>query len=110
MADPTSRRARWASNLVTVFVRGEALRKTALCAEVLAEARELVSTRRNSPTLGALIARAHELLDEVDEMLIALDPPNDTQAFAVAAEAHRQLEYIEAASTAMRRFGQAESK
>src|SRR5262249_43935576 len=55
------------SRLVIEFVRGEALRKTALCAEVLADARKLMSSRRSLPLLRGLVKRAHELLDAVDE-------------------------------------------
>jgi len=56
------------------------------------------------------VARANELLDDADEMLLALDPPSDSRAFAAAAEAHRQLEIVEAAITAMRRFGPAAAR
>ncbi len=103
MLDPIGKLGKWPSNLVIDFVRGEVLHKADTCAEVLAEARRLSLLGKYGTPLSALVARATALLDDVDEMLVALDPLRDGQAFAAAAAVHRQLEQIETAMTAVRR-------
>jgi len=74
-----------------------------LCSSVLREARQLVVTGRFGPALGQLIARATDLLDEVDEALVGLNPSRRPGAFASAAALHRELEYIHAHALADRR-------
>ena len=70
-------------------------RKSGLCSDVLTEAGRLVALGMFAPALSRLIERACDLLDEVDEMLIGLDPVRDHRHFAQAAELHRRLETIQ---------------
>jgi hypothetical protein len=70
--------------------------KARICASVLTEARRLADAENFGPLLNQLIARACELLDDIDEILIALDPVRDGGDFANAARLHRELEYIQA--------------
>jgi hypothetical protein len=70
--------------------------KARICANVLTEARRLADAETFGPLLGQLIARACELLDDIDEILIALDPVGDAGDFATAAALHRELEHIQA--------------
>jgi hypothetical protein len=74
-----------------------------LCSSVLREARQLVVTGRFGPALGQLIARATDLLDEIDEALVGLNPIRHPAAFASAAALHREMEYIHAHTLADRR-------
>ena len=77
---------------------GEALsdlaRKAEICAKVLVEARKL-SRGGQVGTLGnQLVVRASELLDDMDEILAALDPVKNRPSFAVAASLHHELASI----------------
>jgi hypothetical protein len=67
-----------------------------LCSGVLREARSLASIGMFGPPLARLLARASDLLDDIDEFLIALDPLRDCDAYLRAAELHRALEEIQA--------------
>src|SRR5262249_964807 len=69
--------------------------KTALCAGALAEARRLAEHGYFDGSF-ALVARACEILDEIDEMLLALNPERDADDFATIAKLHRELEHIQA--------------
>ena len=73
----------------------ELLRKTHLCLSALAEARRQIAAQRLGPVLSQLLARACELQDEMDEMLLGLDPTEDSDAFARAAALHRTLQEVE---------------
>jgi len=75
-------------------------RKGRICANVLVEARRLADQQRFGPLLSQLIARACELLDDIDEILVGLDPERDADDFATAAKLHRELEHIQAAESA----------
>jgi hypothetical protein len=103
MFEPLRKLAKWPSSLVIDFVRGEVMRKADICADTLEEARKLSQLRKHGPPLNALVARAGELLDDLDEMIVTLDPMRNTQAMAVTARLHGQLEQIEAAVAAARR-------
>ncbi len=70
-------------------------RKGRICAKVLIEARRLADAATFGPLLNQLIARACELLDDIDEILIGLDPVGDAGDFAMAAALHRELEHIQ---------------
>jgi len=70
--------------------------KARICANVLTEARRLADAETFGPLLNQLIARACELLDDIDEILITLDPVGDAGNFATAAALHRKLEQIQA--------------
>jgi hypothetical protein len=77
--------------------------KADICAEVLAEARRLAQSDQFGALLSQLVARASELLDDMDEILIALDPTRSAPSFAIAAKLHRELEYVLAAIAEQRR-------
>ena len=77
--------------------------KARICANVLTEARRLADAETSGPLLNQLIARACELLDDVDEILITLDPVGEARDFATAAALHRELEHIQAIAPARRR-------
>ena len=67
-----------------------------LCCGVLEEARRLAIAGTYGPALIALLARASDLLDDIDDFLIAMDPLRDGEAYFCAADLHRSLEEIEA--------------
>jgi hypothetical protein len=70
--------------------------KARVCANVLAEVRRLADSGNFGPPLNQLVARACELLDDMDEILVTLDPVGDASGFATAARLHRELEQIQA--------------
>ena len=74
-----------------------------ICGKVLAEARRLSDARRFGAPLVQLASRAGEILDDMDEILVALDPLRNGPSFAIAAKLHRELEYIQAAIAERRR-------
>jgi hypothetical protein len=92
------------STVTRIPLRGrflnEVTRKAKVCASVLTEARRLTDQTRFGPLLNQLVARACELLDELDEILISLDPLRDGDDFATAAMLHRELEHVQAAIAA----------
>jgi hypothetical protein len=67
-----------------------------LCSGVLREARSLASIGMFGPPLARLLARGSDLLDDIDEFLVALDPLRDCDAYLRAAELHRALEEVQA--------------
>jgi hypothetical protein len=74
----------------------EVARKAGICDSVLAEARRLAERGDFGALLNQLVVRACELLDDVDETLVRLDPKRHSQDFAIAARLHRELERIQA--------------
>jgi hypothetical protein len=78
-------------------------RKAAVCAKVLAEGRRLADQWILGRLLSDLIGLACDLLDEIDEILVALDPERDAPSFRAAAALHRELEYIQTAASASSR-------
>jgi hypothetical protein len=77
-------------------------RKANLCSKVLAEGRRHVQLGRFESTLHQLVARAAELLEEMDELLVGFDPTSEWREFAMAASLHRDIESLQAAVTAAR--------
>ena len=76
--------------------RREALfRRADLCAGVLREARRLIEAEMFGQALGRMLFRANDLLDEMDEGLVVLEPRSERGAFARAAELHRVLEELQ---------------
>ena len=69
--------------------------KSEVCRGALAEAGRWVTTGMFGPLLRRLLARACDLLDDIDEGLIVLDPASDHDAFARAAALHRELESVQ---------------
>jgi len=78
-------------------------RKAHACDRILAEARRLVRTRQLGPPLDQSLLRACELLDDIDDMLVALHPALNDEEFAMAAALHRDLEQIQALIAARHR-------
>jgi hypothetical protein len=69
--------------------------KAELCMSVLTEARRRIVARRFGTLLGQLLARVCELLDEMDEVLIRLDPVREHEVFVRQAALHRDLEEVQ---------------
>jgi hypothetical protein len=66
-----------------------------LCSSVLQVARSLAVAGTYGPALVRLLARASDLLEDIDEFLVALNPLRDGEAYLRAAELHRSLEAIQ---------------
>ena len=75
--------------------RDELWREANLCAGALVEARRLVGAAIFGAGLGRVLARACDLLDQMDEVLIGLHPGRDCETFARVATLHRELEEIQ---------------
>src|SRR5947199_1022113 len=75
--------------------RDELWREANLCAGALVEARRLVSTAIFGAGFGRVLARACDLLDQMDEVLIGLHPGRDCETFSRVAALHRELEEIQ---------------
>ena len=69
--------------------------KAELCGSVLTEAGRQIAAHRFGPLLSQLLGRACDLLDEMDEALVRLDPVREHEAFARSAALHRDLEAIQ---------------
>jgi hypothetical protein len=78
-------------------------RKSDICAKVLAEARKLTQAGQFGTLPNQLVVRAGELLDDMDEILVALDPARNPASYALAAALHRDLEQVQAALTDLRK-------
>ena len=74
-----------------------------MCAEILGEAQRLSELGRFGPPINQLVIRASELLDDMDEILVGLDPTTNGPDFALAADLHREIEYVQAAISSRRR-------
>ena len=81
----------------------ELTRKSDICAKVLAEARKLSQAGQFGTLPNQLVVRAGELLDDMDEILVALDPARNRASFALAAALHRELEQVQATLTDLRK-------
>jgi hypothetical protein len=66
-----------------------------LCAGALREARKLVGAAIFDPALSRWLARATDILDQIDEILIGLVPERDREPFVRVAGLHRELEEIQ---------------
>jgi hypothetical protein len=73
-------------------------RRADVCSAALAGALKLALQGTAEPLCDRLLARACNLLDEVDEILLRLDPRQDHATFARVATLHRELESIQALS------------
>jgi len=74
----------------------EVLQRADFCSRALSEARRLVTTGAFGSTLNGLLTRACDVLDDMDEILVTLNPYLDREAYVQAAELHRTLEEIQA--------------
>jgi len=72
--------------------RAELDRKADLCWNVLGRAEGRAAATPGSVVYVQLVHRAIDLLDEIDEILLALHVGRDHVAFVRAAELHRRLE------------------
>jgi hypothetical protein len=79
------------------------MRKADLCTLVLAEARRIAEVGQFGGLLSQLVVRAVELLDDMDDILIGLNPASNGPNFTAARRLHRELEHIQAAILAQRR-------
>ena len=70
--------------------------KIPVCAGMLAEAQKLARCGQTGPILGPFVQRTVELLDELDELLVAMDPVQDRAIFVTIASLHRNLDSIRA--------------
>jgi hypothetical protein len=77
--------------------------KSDICAKVLAEVRKLSQAGQFGTLPNRLVVRASELLEDMDEILVALDPARNRRSFAIAAAMHRELEQIQATLTDLRK-------
>jgi hypothetical protein len=69
----------------------------AYCDVVLVEARSRIRTGKLDARLDELVVLAGELLDDLDTVLVTLDPLHHASEFATAARLHRDLEQIQSA-------------
>ncbi len=84
-------------------------RKANICSKVLADARRCVQLGNFGRPLVQLVARAGELLEDMDELLVVFDPEVNGRDFAIAALLHRELELIQSEVSAQRRESAAAS-
>ena len=76
--------------------QAEFFQRADFCSGTLSEARRLVTKSAFGSTLSGLLARACDVLDDMDEILITLNPREHREAYLRAAELHRALEEIQA--------------
>ena len=81
------------------------VRKADICAKVLAEARKHSQAGRHGALQSQLVARASELLDDMDEILAVLEPASNGPSFGLAATLHRELEQVQVTITNLRDRG-----
>lgn len=77
--------------------------KAERCASLLNHARRLLVLRSYGPLFNQILARTYDLFDDLDEILVGLDPAQDHEAFARVAELHRQFEDIQSVIPRSRR-------
>ncbi|MFO1312952.1 MAG: hypothetical protein U1F41_12905 [Burkholderiales bacterium] len=75
-------------------IRAELMRKSDLCASALQEARRLSGTTMFGALFSQLDSRIADMLDELDEALLALDHTKDRGAFERVSELHRGYEEL----------------
>jgi hypothetical protein len=80
-------------------------RKADICAKVLVEARRLARIGQAGATLNQLMGRAGELLDDVEEILGAVDPARNGPGSAIASALRRELDQIRATTVRRPRDG-----
>ena len=69
----------------------------ALCDVILVEARSQIRIGKFAARLDELVFLAGEILDDLDIVLVKLDPLHDALEFAAAARLHRDLEHVQSA-------------
>ena len=93
------------SGVMCETVRRDVAEKAAVCRGIFFAARELAQRQFYGASLERLLARAGEAIDDVDTVLVGLDPVRDASTFAVAAGLQRQLESLQASISDRRRRG-----
>jgi len=66
-----------------------------ICSDVLSQARRLAASGNFGGPLNHMLSRATDVLDDLDEILVVLDPKRDPNDFALAAALHRELEHVQ---------------
>ena len=79
--------------------------KAAVCRGIFFAAQELAQRQVYGASLERLLERAGEAIDDIDTVLVRLDPVRDASTFAVAAGLQRQLESLQASISDRRRRG-----
>jgi hypothetical protein len=69
----------------------------AYCDVILVEARSRLRVGKLDARLDELVFLAAEILDDLDTVLVTLDPQDHALEFATAARLHRDLEQIQSA-------------
>jgi len=69
----------------------------AFCDVLLVEARSRIRIGKFDARLDELVFLVSEILDDLDTVLVKLDPLHDASAFTAAARLHRDLEEIQSA-------------
>jgi hypothetical protein len=110
MHRPQTKLLEWPPAAPFQFVRGRFASKAVTCSDVLKEARKLVQVGNFGDPLRKLVSRACELLDDIDEILVVLEPASGGREFGKTAMLHRQLEEIEAAIASQKRSQVTSSK
>jgi hypothetical protein len=70
--------------------------KADLCAKALAEARRIARAGELGPSLHQLLARARELLDDIEEILLALNLTGSGLGNSIAVALRREIDSIHA--------------
>ena len=87
--------------------RRDVAEKAAACRGIFFAAQELAQRQVYGASLERLLERAGEAIDDIDTVLVGLDPVRDASTFAVAAGLQRQLENLQASISDRRRRGAA---
>ena len=83
--------------------RRDVAEKAAACRGIFFAARELAQQQVYGAPLQSLLAQADEAIDDIDNVLVSLDPVRDAPTFAVAASVQRQLEELQTSISDRRR-------
>jgi len=83
--------------------RSDVAMRAAVCKGFLFAASELVLHGGYGTPVDRLVARANEAIDDIDDVLVALDPVRDAQAFMLAASLQRELEELQVSIAQRRR-------
>lgn len=71
--------------------------RVALCDVIMVEARSRIRIGKFDARLDELVFLAGEILDDLDTVLVKLNPLHDASDFAAAARLHRDLEHVQSA-------------
>ena len=85
-------------------------RNVHVCSGMLVEAHRLMRIGQSGPVLAQFVHRARQLLAEMDEVRVALNPTRDAALLTRVAALHGTLESVQAAAHLVRQDGQADPK